>query len=426
MTVVNRLAQFLDASPTPFHAVENMRAALLSAGFQELNEADAWDLKAAQRYFTTRNGASIVAWQMPADALAESGLRMVGAHTDSPCLKVKPKPELHQQGYWQLGVEVYGGVLLNPWFDRGLALAGRLTCLDEDGALCHHLIDFKRAIAVIPSLAIHLDREANKSRSINAQTMLPPILGQSDQALDFRALLRDELARQGVVVSEVIDYELSFYDTQGAETVGLNNELFMSARLDNLLSCFMGLEALLTADAKTGMLLVCNDHEEVGSMSATGAQGPMLENVLMRMLPDAEQRICMLARSMMISADNAHGIHPNFADRHDANHGPLLNAGPVIKLNANQRYASTDVTSAIFKLLARDAGVSVQEFVVRSDMACGSTIGPITSAELGVKTLDIGVPQFGMHSIRETAGVQDVEATVEVLTRFYQLDSLPA
>ena len=422
---LNRLVAFLHKSPTPFHAVRNMQSRLEEAGYQQLSEKASWQLQPGGQYFITRNDASLVAWKMPKTKdLITSGFRMIGAHTDSPCLKVKPNPELHKHGYFQLGVEVYGGVLLGPWFDRDLSLAGRVSFQDEEGQLRQALIDFEKPIAVIPSLAIHLDREANNGRAINAQTFLPPILGQASEKPDFRALLKQQIEREGVHVSQVLDYELSFYDTQPPGLVGFNDEFLTSARLDNLLSCFMGLEALLSSDLVEGQLLICTDHEEVGSMSASGAQGPLLDHLIERLLPDAENRARALAASMMISADNAHGIHPNFSDKHDANHGPLINQGPVIKLNANQRYATTDITSSMFRILAEQENVPVQEFVVRSDMACGSTIGPITSAEIGVKTLDIGVPQFAMHSIREMAGSQDVINTIKVLSRFYRAEQV--
>ena len=416
------LISFLNASPTPFHAVQQMTARLVESGYQVLNEEDSWALEAGGRYVTTRNGSSIIAWQMPKDRpLSESGFRMLGAHTDSPCLRVKPNPEVHKHGYFQLGVEVYGGVLLAPWFDRDLSLAGRVSFVNGEGELASALVNFETPIAVIPSLAIHLDREANTGRAINAQTFLPPLLGQSDEKPDFRALLKAQLEKSGENASQVLDYELSLYDTQPAALIGLQQEFLASARLDNLLSCFMGLEALLESDSKEGCLLVCTDHEEVGSMSAAGAQGPMLEHLFARLEPDAESRSRMLARSMMVSADNAHGIHPNFADKHDANHGPILNKGPVIKINANQRYATSDITSSQFRMLAALDNVPVQEFVVRSDMGCGSTIGPITSAEIGVRTLDIGVPQLAMHSIRELAGTTDLVNTIRVFNRFFEL-----
>lgn len=416
------LQQFLAASPTPFHAVAEMSKRLEKAGFTQLLETDQWSLQKGGRYFTLRNGSSIVAWVMPQNReLVESGIRMVGAHTDSPCLKVKPQPELHKHGYHQLGVEVYGGVLLNPWFDRDLSMAGRVSYLSKDGDRLNALVDFKKPVAVIPSLAIHLDREANSSRKINAQTFLPVILGQGEEKSDFKQLLAEQMRAEGNhSVEKVLDYEISLYDTQPPSLIGLSEEFLVSARLDNLLSCYMGLAALLEADTAEGALLVCNDHEEVGSMSAAGAQGPMLSQVIERMVPEAEARIRMINRSMMISADNAHGIHPNFADKHDANHGPLLNAGPVIKLNANQRYATNSETSALFRDLAMTEEVEVQAFVVRSDMGCGSTIGPITASELGVKTLDIGVPQFAMHSIREMAGAQDIQSLTRVLVKYFR------
>jgi aspartyl aminopeptidase len=416
------LKAFLQSSPTPYHAVKAMAKRLDVAGYQYLDEADSWALNEGGRYYTVRNGSSIIAWCLPkAKSVIESGFRMVGAHTDSPCLKVKPQPEIHKHDYQQLGVEVYGGVLLNPWFDRDLSMAGRVSYLDVDRRRKQALVNFQKPVAVLPSLAIHLDRDANTSRTINAQTHLPVILAQGTHAGDFKSILSQQLIKEGVAdVAEILDYEISLYDTQEPSIVGLADEFIASARLDNLLSCFMGLNALLNADSDEGVLLVCNDHEEVGSMSAAGAQGPMLSQVIERLVPAVEDRVRMLNRSMLISADNAHGVHPNFSDKHDANHGPLLNAGPVIKINANQRYASNSETSGLFKDLAQQVGVPVQSFVVRSDMGCGSTIGPITAAELGVKTLDIGVPQFAMHSIRELAGVQDVDSLIKVLEAFYK------
>ena len=416
------LKAFLQSSPTPYHAVKAMAKRLDVAGYQYLDEADSWTLSEGGCYYTVRNGSSIIAWCLPkAKSVIESGFRMVGAHTDSPCLKVKPQPEIHKHDYQQLGVEVYGGVLLNPWFDRDLSMAGRVSYLDVDRRRKQALVNFQKPVAVLPSLAIHLDRDANTSRTINAQTHLPVILAQGKHAGDFKSILSQQLIKEGVAdVAEILDYEISLYDTQEPSIVGLADEFIASARLDNLLSCFMGLNALLNADSDEGVLLVCNDHEEVGSMSAAGAQGPMLSQVIERLVPAVEDRVRMLNRSMLISADNAHGVHPNFSDKHDANHGPLLNAGPVIKINANQRYASNSETSGLFKDLAQQVGVPVQSFVVRSDMGCGSTIGPITAAELGVKTLDIGVPQFAMHSIRELAGVQDVDSLIKVLEAFYK------
>ena len=432
------LLQFIDGSPTPFHATTNIASRLLAAGFEELMEGDSWPCKAdgsvSGKFFVRRNGSSIIAFTLSSDA-SENGFHMVGAHTDSPCLKVKPNPEIVNEHYLQLGVEVYGGALLNPWFDRDLSLAGRVTYLDADGQMQDALIDFETAIAVIPSLAIHLDRGVNDKREINKQKHLPPLLMKLPQKMSaskdvkapsLRQLLQDWMQARADApqVSEILDYELSFYDTQPSAVTGLHSDFISAARLDNLLSCYTGLMALLDEDGSRNCLLVCNDHEEVGSMSAAGAQGPFLKSLLERLCPDAETYARAIDRSMMISADNAHGIHPNYPDRHDEHHGPVLNEGPVIKVNSNQRYATDSQSAAAFRRLCRQADVPVQAFVTRSDMGCGSTIGPITASNIGVDTVDVGVPTFAMHSIREMAGRWDGYYLYRVLREFYTNQSV--
>jgi len=417
---LNGLMSFISDSPTPFHAVASMVSLLSTAGYSQLEVSSKWHLKAGGRYFITRNDSTIVAFQLPKKNVLQR-LHMVGAHTDSPCLKVKPNPEIRRKGYHQLGVEVYGGALLHPWFDRDLSLAGRVVGRDFQGRLVSHLLDFKRPVACIPSLAIHLDREANKGHSVNPQTDLPVLLGQTlGEEFSLRSLLADELNSNGHTVDQVIDYELSFYDVQAPALVGLKQEFLAAARLDNLLSCYVGLTAMLAAETDQGMLLICNDHEEVGSQSAEGAQGSFLMSVLGRIYPTTEQLHQVLDASTFISADNAHGVHPNFTNKHDDQHGPKLNQGPVIKVNANQRYATNAVTSAMVKELAAQMDLPIQTFVVRSDMSCGSTIGPITAAQLGVRTLDLGVPTFAMHSIRELAGSADAQITHNLLKAFFE------
>jgi aspartyl aminopeptidase len=418
------LCEFLNNSPTPFHAVSSMVKRLNNHGFKQLVEVDSWGNLKAGRYFVTRNDSSIIAFVFPEKDLAETGFHMVGAHTDSPCLKIKPQPEKTKHSLWQLGVEVYGGALLNPWFDRDLSMAGRVSYLNSDDKIQHTLVDFKKAVAIIPSLAIHLDREANKDRTINAQNHLPPILMQlnDEEKADFRNVLLEQAKQQQpeLDIAKVLDYEISLYDTQAAALTGLNGDFISSARLDNLLSCYIGLDAIISGDQKQASLLICSDHEEVGSVSSSGASGSFLESVLSRLCPESEQQNRMLQRSMMISADNAHAIHPNYSDKHDAEHGPKLNHGPVIKTNANQRYATNSETSSYFRNLCQQHDVPVQDFVVRTDMGCGSTIGPITSSQLGVKTLDIGVPTFAMHSIRELAGSRDAYMLNQVVTQFFK------
>ena len=417
------LCDFIGSATTPFHAVAEMIRRLRAGGFIELDEQSVPQLEAGGRYYLTRNGSSIVAFVCGRQSPPLEGMRMVGAHTDSPCLMVKPAPEKLRNGCFQLGVQVYGGALLNPWFDRDLSLAGRVSFQSGDGQLRTALIDYRVPVATIPSLAIHLDREANKDRTVNAQTDILPILFQQagEDPADFRALLKTRLLEEhpGCEVQQVLDFELSFYDTQAPAVIGLQGDFIASARLDNLLSCFVGLQALLQGDGAASGLLVCNDHEEVGSLSAAGARGPMLGSLLKRIVGSEQDYSQLIERSLMISADNAHAIHPNFSDRHDENHGPLMNRGPVIKVNASQRYASNSETTGFFRMLAAAEEVPVQAFVVRSDMGCGSTIGPITAGTTGVRTIDIGVPTLGMHSIRETAGARDARDLYRVLRRFY-------
>ena len=408
------LLKFLNTSPTPFHATLEICRQLHKEGFIKLNEADIWDLKKGEKYYLTRNESSLIAFTYGSGDVSTEGVQMLGAHTDSPCLKLKPNTVIHKKGYIQLGVEVYGGALLNPWFDRDLSLAGRVSGLNEEGELIHPLVDFKRPIAFIPSLAIHLDKEANKNRSINAQTDIPPILMQSEESISFEDILIKETG-----LKEILDFELMFYDTQAASLLGLNNEFLASARLDNLLSCYVGLQAIKEASSKKSALLICSDHEEVGSESTSGAAGTFLEMVLKRICPVHEDYARMVNASMMISADNAHGVHPNFIAKHDENHGPLLNHGPVIKVNANQRYASNSQTISEFKLLCKKVEIPYQSFVTRTDMGCGSTIGPITATKIGVKTLDVGLPTFAMHSIRESAGDKDAYMLYRVLKAYF-------
>ena len=421
------LLRFLDQSPTPFHAVANVSALLRDAGYVVLDEGADWK-GVPGKYCFTRNDSSLVAVNLN-QAPAEHGFRLVGAHTDSPCLKVKPNAITHNNGYAKLAVEVYGGALLNPWFDRGLGLAGRVTLTTAAGKLENHLINIDRPVAFIPSLAIHLDPKANENRSINKQKELPAVLCRigGGKAPDFSGALKAQLKNQDrrLAVDKILAFELSLYDCQGAEIVGLENEFIASARLDNLLSCHAGVEALLAAGDRTNNVLVLNDHEEVGSASASGAEGPFLESVLLRLCGGQAALARAVNRSMLVSADNAHGVHPNYAHKHDPGHQPLMNDGPVIKINSNQRYATNSETAALFRRVCERNKLPFQTIVVRSDMACGTTIGPITATRLGIRTVDVGVPQLGMHSIRELAGAADRHTLVAALKGFYETADWP-
>jgi len=422
------LMAFLDESPSPFHAVTAMQRTLQEHGFNDLDPNAPWTIGDRDKALVLRNGSSLIAFRMGSASLIESGVRMIGAHTDSPCLRIKPTPDVRRSGFHQLGVEIYGGVLLAPWFDRDLSIAGRVTCSGTNGQRLSLLIDFKKPIVTIPSLAIHLNRDIHKNRTINPQQELVPILCDlPDQSeAGFRELLLDQIHQEHpeANVQAVTDYELSCYDTQGAQQVGLQGDFLASARLDNLLSCYTGLRSLLDTQGAQTVLLVCNDHEEVGSASAAGAQGPFLHTVLERLCGDNETMARVLARSLLISADNAHALHPNYEAKHDPQHQPRLNGGPVIKFNANQRYATNSETASIFRGVCARADVPVQSMAMRSDMACGSTIGPITSTVLGVDTVDVGAPQLGMHSIRETTGWHDPALLYRALKEFFESQML--
>jgi len=424
---IKGLLAFLQYSPTPYHCVENVVTELTNAGFSRLVENDDWSTLKKGKYFVTRNDSSVVAFNLQQQP-QQYGFRMIGAHTDSPCLKLKPNAVTVNNGYAKFALEVYGGVLLNPWFDRDLSVAGRVTLQDKQGMIKSVLINVKEPIAFIPSLAIHLDREVNEHRSINKQKHLPAVFCRADSGeRNFEPIVHGWISEEhsGLDQWKTLSFELSLYDSQPPRLVGIDKEFIASARLDNLLSCYAATQALISCQNTTNQLIVLNDHEEVGSGSTSGAEGTFLQSVLSRVCGSDESLQQAMPHSMMVSADNAHGIHPNYPEVHEPNHEPLMNMGPVIKVNSNQRYATNSETEALFKAACNKNKTPYQMIVVRSDMGCGSTIGPITATRLGVRTIDVGVPQLGMHSIRELAGVADQQYLVDVLAGFFNHDPWP-
>ncbi len=410
------LLGFLDASPTPFHATQNMAMMFENAGFVKLEEVQKWELREGQKYYVTRNDSSVIAFTYPK---VQKDYLMVGAHSDSPNLKLKPNAVIKEYGVVKFGVESYGGLLLNPWFDRDLCLAGRVSYLDAEGKIESSLINVAKKIAIIPSLAIHLDDKANKERTVNKQTDVCPILSTNED-FELDDFIKWQLEKIGVKnVKEIYAHELSFYDAQKASYVGLRDDFIASARLDNLLSCYVGMISICSVDASKPMLFIASDHEEVGSESVSGAGGSFLENSLRRMFENYDEYMQMVRTSLMISADNAHAIHPNYPSKHDKEHAPHMNAGVVVKVNANQRYATNSETTAKFLKVADELGESVQKFVTHSDMGCGSTIGPITATRIGIDTIDVGLPTLAMHSIRELAGSDDAHSLYKILTGFH-------
>jgi len=415
---VQDLLEYIDASPTPFHAVAETIQRLEAHGYRLLDEAELWDVSAGDKVYLVRGGGSLAAFHMGGAPTSEAGFHLVGAHSDSPNLRVKPNPELTHAGYGQLGVEPYGGVLLHTWLDRDLSLAGRVLLADGSA----RLVDFGRELLRVPSLAIHLNRKVNsEGLKLNAQKHMAPIVSLNDLGeSDLRVLLAEELG--DIKAGDVLAWDLMAYDIQPATRSGVSREFIHAGRVDNLASCHAGVTALTTAqgDAEITRGVVLYDHEEVGSRSAQGAASDFLRSCLQRLSGESpEDYHRAVAKSFMISADMAHAVHPNYTDRHEPKHQPVLGGGPVVKINVNQSYATDGESWASFERWAREADVSTQRFVVRSDMGCGSTIGPVTAAELGIRTVDAGNPMLSMHSCREVAAAADVPKMIDVLKRFF-------
>ena len=414
--VIDDLLAFLRASPTPFHAVAEGQKRLDAAGFTRLDEAARWDQLAPGAYQVTTTGTNLFAFVLPEQRTA---FRIIGAHTDSPNLRLKPKAEYTCEGYAQLAVEVYGGALLNSWLDRDLGLAGRVLVRDDRGGVTSQLVSIEAPLLRVPQLAIHLDREVNdKGLVLNRQEHLNPVWGLERSARSLQALLSDAL---GVPADRIAGHELMLFDLAAPTRGGLDGELIFSARLDNLAMCHAGLSAIVKASKPSAISVVALfDHEEVGSASAAGAGSSVLPRLLERLVGDRERFHQACARSSCVSADMAHAVHPNYASRHEPRHKPQLNGGPVIKVNSQQRYATNAATAAMFAELCRAAEVPVQHYAHRTDLPCGSTIGPITSTLLGIPTVDVGNPMLSMHSAREMAGSRDPEMMTRVLTRYLQ------
>jgi aspartyl aminopeptidase len=423
---IHDLLEFIDSSPTPFHAVEEMKNKLSAQGYSELKESDTWELISNGKYFLTRNDSSIIAFIVGTKTKDASGFKIIGAHTDSPNLKLKPNPAYDKSGYRQLGVEVYGGVLLTTWTDRDLSLAGRVIIKGKKLPQSK-LVRFDEPLLRIPQLAIHLNRDVNeKGLTLNKQNHLPPIFSMAEKKGSPKDLLEKRVAQKlKCKPTDILNMELSLYDTQSGAIGGAEGDFIFSGRLDNLASCHAALQALIESKTKDSMtrVIAFYDHEEVGSDSAQGAGSPFLKDVLERLtlksVNPRETFFRSMANSFFISADMAHAVHPNYSEKHDVKHMPTLNGGPVIKCNSNQRYATEGISSAWFEALCKKAGVPVQKFVVRSDLGCGSTIGPITAANLGIRTVDVGNPMLSMHSIREMAGAKDHLPLIKAFKEYF-------
>lgn len=423
-----RLLDFIHASPTPFHAVATAEEMLRAQGFAMLEESDSWDLQPGGRYMVTRNGSSLAAFVVGRATCADAGARIIGAHTDSPNLRLKPEPYFEAHGYQQLAIEIYGGALVASWTDRDLGLAGRIMVDEGDGRIARRLVRVDRPVARIPQIAIHLDREVNeRGLMLNKETQLPPLIGMAGDTVRFPEWLAEEAGLGG---GKVLGHELMFFDVAPPVFAGIDGSFLHAPRLDNLASCHAALTALIEGLADAGdcaRVVVLYDNEEIGSATRQGAAGPFLGDLLERIVAAEEAAGTRFgeaghrarARSFFLSADMAHAIHPNYADKHESRHRPRLNGGPVLKYNANARYATDAETAALFAKVCEEAAVPCQKMVMRADMPCGSTIGPIVATRLGVRSVDVGNPMLSMHSCREMAGARDHALMVRAMTRFF-------
>lgn len=405
------LVDYLNASPTPFHACETSARVLRGAGFTPVDEQGDWPSGPGRHYVV--RGGSLVAWSTEQADGPATGMRVVGAHTDSPNLRVKPRPDLARAGWQLLGVEVYGGALVNSWLDRDLGLAGRVTVRTPDG-IRPRLLRVDEPVLRVSQLAIHLDREVHTDGlRLNKQQHLTPHWGLGSGPGDFTAWVAQQL---DVAPSDVLGWDLMTHDTQPARRIGRDHELVAGARMDNLATAYAGTRALVEAVAAapsepTTQVLVLFDHEEVGSMSERGAFSSFLPTMLERVTASLggtrEDLHRALAGTVVASGDMAHATHPNYAERHEPQHTIAMNGGPVLKINTNLRYATDALGMAAFRAACEQAGVPCQDFVSRSDLPCGSTVGPMTAALNGVTTVDFGAPTLSMHSIRELVGADD-------------------
>eukprot|EP01086_Lenisia_limosa_P000399 TRINITY_DN10716_c0_g1_i1.p1 TRINITY_DN10716_c0_g1~~TRINITY_DN10716_c0_g1_i1.p1 ORF type:complete len:443 (-),score=131.68 TRINITY_DN10716_c0_g1_i1:191-1519(-) len=425
---IAEFCKYVDKSKSPFHAIEQTVKMLKSGGYTQILEKNEWKLVPGEKYFFSRNQSTVFAFQIGANYKAGNGANIIVSHSDSPCFKIKPVSNVAKEGYLQLGVQQYGGGIWHTWFDRDLTIAGRAV-VREDGVLKHKLVDLDRPLLRIPSLAIHLDRTVNDSFKANLQTQCAPILGMGDKGEGNHhcALLKEIADILKVEASTIVDLEMYLSDVQPASTIGLNNEFVVCPRADNLASSYASTKALLEADLSAAAdrvtIMAVFDNEEIGSASMMGGNSIMMESVLQRIfrqVANADQIDCAFRDTYCLSADLAHAIHPNYTEKHDADHKGPLGKGPVIKVSAPIKYATTVTTASIIKDIAKDVDVNLQQIVVRNDSPCGSTLGPVLAARAGLNILDIGIPLLSMHSIREMLCAKDLEDSVTLYKAFFE------
>jgi len=424
-----QLIDFVYDSPTAFHAVSTVKNILNNCGFKEVKEEEKWNLEKGGKYFVTKNDSAIAAFVVGKGNVEESGFKIIGSHTDSPTFRIKPAPEMISEGsYVKLNTEVYGGPILNTWLDRPLSVAGRVTL--KSHSVLHpetRLVNINRPILIIPNLAIHMNKNVNQGIELNKQKDTLPLMAHVNETFESGNYLLNAIAEElKVEVSQIIDFDLFLYEYEKGSIIGLNNEFISCGRLDDLSMVHASLEALTRVEAVEGTnVMVAFDNEEVGSSTKQGGDSQFLSNLLERIMisqgKSREDFFRALARSFMISADLAHAVHPNSGEKHDPIIRPLINKGPVIKISASQSYTTDSNSDAVYEEICKMAGVPVQKFVNRSDERGGSTIGPISSTHLDIRSVDMGSPILAMHSIRELAGVLDHTYVTKSFEEFYKL-----
>ena len=423
------LVDFLYDSPSACHGVKATQKILDENGFIEIKETDKWDLQAKGKYYVIKNDSALIAFEIGTGDIEETGLRLIGAHTDVPGFRIKPNPQMISEGkYVKLNTEVYGGPILHTWFDRPLSIAGKVSLKGASPLKPEtRLVNINKPLLIIPSLAIHMNREVNEGFKINRQVDTLPLLGLINDKLEKEDYLMNILAEELQVNKEdILNFELGLYEYEKGMLIGMNEELISSGRFDDLWMVYAGIKALVDSRENAATkVMICIDNEEIGSLTAEGANSTLLNNILERIAlglgKDREGYYRALANSIMISADLAHAVHPNLGDKHDPTNRPVLEGGPVLKIAASGSYSTDSFNGAVFAGICEAAGVPFQKFVNRSDVRGGTTIGPVTAANLTIPVIDMGAPVLGMHSIRELASVKDNYYTVKVFTEFFSL-----
>ena len=423
------LINFLYNSPTAFHGVESVKNVLIENGYSEIKESDSWNLKAKGKYYVIKNESALIAFEVGSENIEEHGFRLIGAHTDAPGFKIKPNPQMISEGkYVKLNTEVYGGPILSTWFDRPLALAGRVAIKGASPLKPEtRLVNINKPLMIIPNIAIHMNRTVNEGYNYNKQVDTLPLLGFINEKLEKEDYLMNILAEELKVNKEdILHFELMPYEYEKGSLVGMNEEMISCGRLDDMWMVYAGLQGLANSrETEATKVLVCVDNEEIGSLTPQGANSTLLNNILERIAlglgKNKEEYYRTLANSVMISSDLAHAVHPNLGDKCDPTNRPVLEGGPVLKIAASGSYSTDSYNGAVFAAVCEAAGVPFQKFVNRSDLRGGTTIGPVTAANLTIPVIDMGAPLLGMHSIRELATVKDNAYTIKAFTEFFGL-----